>query len=56
MTLAIAIGLAPLLSLGLTGLCACLSGCSCADRAALLRMDGPATAELTSSVPSVKVS
>jgi len=56
MTLAIAIGVVPLLFIGLTGLCACISGCCCADRAALLSMDGPAKAEFASSVPSVKVS
>jgi len=56
MTIAIAVGIVPLVFLGLTGLCACLSGCCCADRAALLGTDGAAKAELTSSVPSVKVS
>ena len=56
MTLAIVIGVVPLLLIGLTGVCACLSGCCCADRAALRTVDGPARAEFTSSVPSVKVS
>ena len=56
MTLLIAIGAIPLLFAGLLGVCACLSGCCCADRAALLAVDGPAQAEFTSSVPSVKVS
>jgi len=56
MTLLIAIGVIPAAFLGLTALCACLSGCCCADRAALLGADGPAQAALASSVPSVKVS
>jgi len=56
MTLLIAIGIVPLVLVGLTGVCACLSGCCCTDRAALLAADGPAQAGLTSSVPSVKVS
>ena len=56
MTIAIAIGALPVLFLGFAAVCACLSGCCCAERAARLGMDGPARAGMTSSVPSVKVS
>jgi hypothetical protein len=56
MTLAITLAAIPLVFLGLTALCACLSGCCCADRAALLGKDGPVQAGFTSRVPSVKVS
>jgi hypothetical protein len=55
MSILITLGILPFALAGLTALCACIGGCCCADRRALM-MDAPATAELTFSVPSVKVS
>jgi hypothetical protein len=42
MTLLIAIGIVGVLFVGLVGMCACLSGCCCADRRALMATDATA--------------